>query len=79
EVKGEDIVLNDKVVGKVFHSKKGSNPLYISPGNLISVDSALKITKEFMKHPHKLPEPLHLAGKYGRKMEGEIFPKTRAQ
>ncbi len=73
ELRGEDILLNGKVVGKIFISKKGARPLYISPGNLISVDTALELTKKFMKYPHKLPEPLHLAGKYGKKMRKEVL------
>lgn len=73
EVKGEDIFLNEKIVGKVLQTKEGSNPLYVSPGNLISLKSACELVKLFVKEPHKLPEPLHLAHRYGKEVVGEIF------
>ena len=72
EVKGDDVILNGKIVGKVFVSKRGSKPLYISPGNLISVKTALDMTKKFMKEPHKLPEPLHLAHRFSKKVMNEL-------
>ena len=64
DVKKEDILLKGKKVGKVLISKPGSRPMYISPGNLISIKSAYELSKKFIKLPHKLPEPMHLAGKY---------------
>jgi len=72
EVKGDDIVLSGKVVGKVLQGKEGSKPLYISPGNLISIGTALELTKKFIKFPHKLPEPLHSAHKYAKKVRDEL-------
>jgi len=73
EVKKEDIVLNGKKVGKVLQSKQGSRPLYVSPGNLISIETAYELTKKFIKLPHKLPEPLHLANKYSKDIRKELF------
>ncbi len=73
EVKGKDIVLNKKKVGKVLVSKPGSRPMYISPGNLISIETAYELAKKFVKLPHKLPEPLHLAHKYSRDIRKEMF------
>ncbi|PIN92279.1 hypothetical protein COU61_01535 [Candidatus Pacearchaeota archaeon CG10_big_fil_rev_8_21_14_0_10_35_13] len=60
------------VVGKSFVSKVGSKPLFISPGSLISVDSAFMITKKFVIPPHKLPEPMRAARKYVKKIQKEI-------
>ena len=73
DVKKEDILLKGKKVGKVLISKPGSRPMYISPGNLISIKSAYELSKKFIKLPHKLPEPLHLAHKYGREIKKELF------
>lgn len=73
EVSGEDIILNKKVVGKVIKIKEGSKPFYVSPGNLISVESAAELTRRFIKLPHKLPEPLHLAHKYAREVMKEVI------
>jgi len=73
EIKGEDILGDGKVIGKVFESKPGSRPMYVSPGNKISVEKALELCKQFINLPHKLPEPLHLAGKYGRSVKKELL------
>jgi len=72
EIKNEDIFKNKKKVGKVLISKKGSRPMYISPGDGISVETAYELVKKFINLPHKLPEPLHLAGKYGRDVKKEL-------
>ncbi len=73
EVKGEYIFLNKKKVGMALQSKIGSRPLYVSPGNLISIKTAYELTKKFIKLPHKMPEPLHLAHKYAKEIRKEIF------
>ena len=68
EADGENVMLNGKKVGKVLTSKEGSKPMYISPGNLISVETAFDIAKRFIMLPHKLPEPLHLAHRYAKEI-----------
>lgn len=73
EVKGEEIFIGKKKVGKVLVGKPGSRPLYISPGNLISIETAYELAKKFIKLPHKLPEPLHLAHKYSKEIRKEMF------
>lgn len=73
EAKGEDVLLNEKIVGKTLQTKKGSKPIYISPGNLISLKSAVQLTEKFIKEPHKLPEPLRLSHKYAREVMKEVF------
>lgn len=73
EVKGKDILLKGKKVGKVLVSKPGSKPMYISPGDLITIESAYELAKKFVKSPHKLPEPLHLAHKYTKEIRKEMF------
>lgn len=69
---GDSIKNKSKVIGRVLQIKPGSSPLYVSPGNLITVDSAFKICKQFVNLPHKFPEPMHLARKYGREVENEL-------
>lgn len=73
EVKGENILLKGKKVGKVLQGKLGSRPLYISPGDLISVETAYELAEKFIKLPHKLPEPLHIAHKYAKEIRKELF------
>lgn len=43
-------------VGYVIKTAKESKAIYISPGNLISIDSAVNVVLK-MLHGHKLPEP----------------------
>ncbi len=75
EEKGNDVLLNGKVAGKILHSKKGSKPLYISPGNFISIKTALELTNKFIIPPHKFPEPMHLARKYVKDIKNELFKR----
>ncbi|MEK6885831.1 MAG: endonuclease V [Nanoarchaeota archaeon] len=72
KIEGENILKDGKIIGKVLQSKEKSNPLYISVGNGISLKSAYELTKGFIKQPHKLPEPLHLAHKYAKSVSDEI-------
>jgi len=46
--------------------------MYISLGNQISINTCYELCKKFIRLPHKLPEPLHLAGKYGREIKKEL-------
>jgi deoxyribonuclease V len=71
--KNEDIILNDKKIGKVLVTKPGSKPLYISPGNLISLETAYKLVSKMIRLPHKLPEPMHLAHKYVDEIKDELL------
>ena len=73
EIKGEDIILNNKLVGKILKTKQGANPVYISPGNNISLSSSVILTKKFIKEPHKFPEPLRLARRYAKQVREEMY------
>jgi deoxyribonuclease V len=66
EVEDDEVTYNRKIVGRVLKLKEGSKPLYVSPGNLITLKSAVELVKKFTREPHKLPEPLRLAHKYAR-------------
>lgn len=72
EKDGGDILREGKKVGRVLIGKPGSNPLYISPGNFISIDSSYELCRKLINLPHKLPEPMHLAGKYTRDVRKEL-------
>lgn len=61
------IYLGKDLVGLVVKTKEQAKPLYLSPGHLISLGTALKIIQETVKPPHKLPEPLHLAHRFAKK------------
>ena len=68
-----EIVKNSEIVGKILISKKESNPLYISPGDHITVNSAYDISKQLIRLPHKRPEPIHMVAKYARNVRKELM------
>ena len=72
-IDGKSILRNGKKIGKVLTTKPGSRPMYISPGNFISLSSAYDVSKRLINLPHKKPEPLHLAGKYAREVKKELL------
>ncbi len=72
ELKNGKIILDKKIVGEELKTKKESRPLYVSPGNMITVKSAAELAKKFVREPHKFPEPLHLAFKYAKNMRDEL-------
>ncbi len=73
EIKGKDVLLDGGVKGRVVNTKQGAKPLLISPGNLISLETAVKIVKENVTKPHKMPEPLRIAKRYSKKVVKELF------
>ncbi len=64
DVKEEKILVEGRQRGALVKSKEHANPLYVSPGNLISIEKAVEIVKRVVVHPHKLPEPLHRAHRH---------------
>jgi deoxyribonuclease V len=61
-------------LGFALKSKKGSNPLIISPGNKISAEQALEVVKNCLRL-HRLPEPTRLAHKLVNEFrKGELLP-----
>jgi len=77
EVKKGEVGYKGRKVAKILETKKGSRPLYISPGNMISLDTAVELTKKYTKELHKLPEPLMKAHKYAREVMKELFKKDK--
>lgn len=67
EVQGENLVMNGEIVGAVVRTREHGNPLYVSPGNNITIETSKKIIMQLTHYPHKLPEPLHLAARMTKK------------
>ena len=76
ELDGNNIIYNGKKSGKLLKVKEGANPIYISPGDKISVESALTLTKKFIQPGHKIPEPLRVAKKYAREILKELYSSS---
>ena len=66
-VENNIIILNNETVGIELKTRDFANPLYCSPGHKISLQRIQEIIPKTIHYPHKLPEPLHLALKMGKK------------
>lgn len=55
-----EIPIHGGQIGVVFRSKKNANPLFVSPGNHVSMLSAVAIMQECLRG-YRLPEPTRLA------------------
>lgn len=61
------IYVGSELRGFALKTKEHATPLYISPGHLVGVGTALKVVRDCIRPPHKLPEPLHLAHRCAKK------------
>mgnify|MGYP001173107601 FL=1 len=71
EVKGNTIYVEKEARGYGLITREHANPIYLSPGHKISLKTSLEIIKNCIRKPHKLPEPLHLAHRYAKKISEE--------
>lgn len=59
------LTIGDERVGTVLRSREKTNPLFISPGHRIGVESALDLTLRCITR-YRLPEPTRLADKFSK-------------
>jgi deoxyribonuclease V len=78
EIKEGKILIDGKECGQELITRKGSKPIYVSPGNMISLETSVKIVKKFLREPHKLPEPLDAAHRYASKIKDELNVQSKA-
>lgn len=50
----------EEIIGAALRTKRGVKPVFISPGNLITLEESLEIVKNCVRK-HRLPEPTRLA------------------
>ncbi len=55
-----DLVAKNELIGKVLRTKKNVKPVFISPGNLITMDESLELIKRCVGK-YRIPEPTRLA------------------
>ena len=70
--KGENVMLDGKIIAKKVMTKQGSKPFYVSIGNMISLNSAVELVKKCIREPHKRPEPLVQARKVTQRVKKEM-------
>lgn len=63
---GGRILLGGRQVGWLMRPGRGSKPLYVSPGHMVSLSSSREIVSSCMRD-HRLPEPLRLAHLYSNR------------
>lgn len=51
------IIDHGEVVGAAVRTRKGSKPVYVSIGNMISLETAIKIVLKTTKKGYRIPEP----------------------
>lgn len=56
-----NIYIDNEIRGVSFRSHKNIKPIFISPGNLINLDSSIEIVKKLIEPGSKLPIPTRLA------------------
>ena len=77
---GSDAIIHDRheTLGVALRTRDRIKPVYISPGNLINLDDALRITRQCVEK-HRLPEPTRQAHLLvNRLRKGEIAPGIHA-
>lgn len=67
-----NIRVGSDLIGVELKSKEHAKHLYISTGHRVSLESAVDIVQKAIRHPHKLPEPLHLAHRIADKARKEL-------
>jgi deoxyribonuclease V len=67
KVENGKVMVRGEVMGFEIITREYAKPVYVSPGHQVSIGAVLNIIPKTIQHPHKLPEPLHLAHKYGKK------------
>ncbi len=59
----EAVMIKGEKVGYALRSKRNTKPIFISPGNNITCETALEVSIKCLKK-HKIPEPTRLAHNY---------------
>jgi len=71
EKKDDKIYVDGEVRGVELETREGSKPVYVSPGNRVSLKTSVEIVKKCLER-HKLPEPIAEAHKYANKLKKRI-------
>lgn len=66
------LVHEGETIGYVYKSKKGCNPLFVSPGHLVDFETSLDVVRNTLAG-YKLPEPTRLADRYVDEYKKEVI------
>ena len=75
---GEWVPLNyqGRIVGAVLLSKSSCNPIFVSAGHMITLETAVKIVKNFLVK-FKIPEPTRLAHNLANKIKRDLLTRNK--
>jgi deoxyribonuclease V len=65
QVKGNDVKLDGKILGKIIEKRKGKK-IFVSIGHNISLKTAYRLVESLIREGKWIPEPLLLADKYSK-------------
>lgn len=57
----KDIVIDDEIYGRVLRTHKGVKPIFLSIGNMITIDEATEIIKNLISEESRIPIPTRYA------------------
>jgi deoxyribonuclease V len=68
--KGEwsPLVFNKKIIGAVLRTREKVKPIFISPGNLIDLETSITLVLSVSKY--RIPEPLRIANMEAKRLCG---------
>ena len=70
-----DIVFNNEVYGRVLRTHDNVRPVFVSAGNYISLDTAVRFTMDMVGEESRLPIPTRLADLETHKMRAALRGK----
>ncbi|MCM1524090.1 MAG: endonuclease V [Ruminococcus sp.] len=70
-----DIVYNNEVYGRVLRTHDNVRPVFVSVGNNISLDTAVKLTMDMVGEESRIPVPTRLADLETHKMRAALRDK----
>ncbi len=73
------VYINKELRGYVIRTRKNSKPLFISPGNNISVESSVKVAIRSIKNDYRLPEPIRVAHNLLQEYRRKILKDTKTE
>jgi deoxyribonuclease V len=71
------VIHHEEVVGLALRSKENVKPIFVSPGHLCDLETAINLTLQTLRQ-HKLPEPTRIADRYSKELKGTAATGTQS-
>lgn len=70
-----DLIHKNELIGKVLRTKKNTKPVFISPGNLITMEQSLAIILQCIRK-YRIPEPTRMAHNFVNELRRSAMPSA---